>query len=221
MLHFRGVQDFYLYRVPKEALPGRAVKDVELPPVYREGLMNSPYQKPLISGLAARIANFKHGVSRVGEAEEPGQTFGHMWKWVPARVRVHVDRAGRPLSRATVRWWRSRPAGLGDGRVQGVTADRAPDGTQELNRLGEATVREDYLGKSGATRDERSLWLLVEVESEGEKRFAIITGLWLNEMYAAGNEYIATRWLDWESMELTATAEPDDEIDSSVEDAGR
>lgn len=217
MLHFRGVQDFYMYRVPKEALPGRAMRDVELPLVYREGLMNSPYQPPRISALAAHIAKTKTGIARVGAAEEPEQPYGHMWQWLPARLRVHVDLGGRPLSRATVRWWRSLPAGLSDGRIQGVAADRPPDGEGELNRLGEVAIKGDYLGAT-KPREERSLWLLVEVEQRGEKRFAVITGLWLNEMFASGRETIATRWLDWESMEVTPEPEAKDELDRSEQE---
>lgn len=203
MLHFRGVQDFYLYRVAKEALPGRASRDVELPMVYRDSLMNSPYQTPRISALAAHIANFKGGIARVGVAEEPDQPYGHMWQWLPARLQVHVDLGGRPLARATARWWRSLPAEYGGRRQHGVQADRAPDGSAMLNRLGEVSIRGDYLGAK-LPRDERSLWLLFEVEYEGERRFAIISGLWLNEMYASEREIIATCWLDWESMEVMA-----------------
>lgn len=220
MMHFRGVQDFYMYRVPQEALPGRAVRDVELPLVYREALMNSPYQAPRISALAAHTANTKKGIARVGAAEEPEQPYGHMWQWLPSRLRVHIDLGGRPLSRATVRWWRSLPAGLSDGRIQGVAADRPPDGESELNRLGEVTIKDDYLGAT-KPRAERSLWLLVEVEHEGEKRFAVISGLWLNEMHASGKVTIATRWLDWESMEMTEQPDTANDNSSSVDSGTR
>lgn len=201
MLHFRGVQDFYLNHVPKGALPGRASREIELPRAYRQCIMNSPYQEPRISGLASRIANFKAGIARVGTAEEPGEPYGHLWKWLPDRVKIHVDRGGRPLTRGTLRWWRARPGEFDGRRQQGVEHHRPPDGEALLNRLGEAVIGGDYLGAL-LERPERSYWLLFEVEYEGARRFGLVHVLWLNEQFLLENRHSAVVWADWESLEI-------------------
>lgn len=208
LLHFRGVPDYYIHRVPEEALPGRARQAHELMPPYRRDIMNDPYGEAWISPLTARIVNSKFGVSRVGACEDTENPYGHVWNWIPDRLRLHVDLGGEPLAGADVRWWRSRPGDFDDGRLQGVAADRPPDGSMRLNRLGEWTIHGDYLGALNP-RHERSLWLLFEIEHRGETRFGIVPGLWLNEAWAAGHEKLATWWTDWEALTPVAGDDPE------------
>ena len=156
--------------------------------------MNSPYQEPRISALTAAIVNAKHGVARVGACEEPDHEHGHMWRWVPKRVAVEVQRDGEPLGDAQVRWWRSRPMeGLGDPRRQGVPAGIVPDVDDAAEIDGALLGRAD-------PRPQRSLFLLVEVEHAGAARWDVIRLLELNEAWAAGHRERYLHVLDWAAM---------------------
>lgn len=192
LMHFRGVPDSYIYRIPEGALPGRCDEAIELPEPFRSDLMNNPYQAPQIGALTAAIANSKAGVSRVGACEDTANPYGHQWKWLPRTLAVQInDSAGRPMSGAKVRWYRSAPLGLEDGRIQGVAADRAPDGQAATDAAGQVRIAGDYLG-AASEQPQRSLWLLVEVEDAGgHKRFGIVSGLWLNASFAAGGRDVA------------------------------
>ena len=129
LLHFRGVQDFYLYEAADGALPGRWKGKLPLPHRYATDLMASPYQPPVLGEYAAVMANVRRGVARVGACEDTANKFGTMWNWVPARIDLHLSKGGAPLAAARVRWWRSLPrAGLPSEAPEGVAADRAPDG---------------------------------------------------------------------------------------------
>ncbi len=200
LLHFRGVPDSYISFIPPAALPGRATKEVALPDRFRLGIMNHPYQPPRISALASVVANAKAGVARVGACEEPDHEHGHMWRWVPERLTLALTKDGVPLAGARVRWWRSQPmTGLGDPRRQGVPEDAAPSGEAAADARGVVTLEGDYLGRADP-RPKRSLWLLVEAEHEGERRFGVILLLSLNELYAAGHAKRATLPLTWEEL---------------------
>lgn len=187
LMHFRGVPDYYIYRIPEGALPGRCDEAIDVPEPFRADLMNSPYQAPQIGALTAAIANSKAGVARVGACEDTANPFGHQWRWLPRTLAVQInDSAGRPMSGLAMRWYRSAPLGLEDGRIQGVAADRAPDGRASTDSAGQVRIAGDYLG-AASEQPQRSLWLLVEVEDAGgRKRFGIVSGLWLNSSWAAG-----------------------------------
>jgi hypothetical protein len=58
----------------------------------------------------------------------------------------------------------------------------------------------DYLGSRAAAVSQRGLWLLVEVERAGAKRFEIVYGLDLNLAYARGDKFFTTVRLDFASM---------------------
>jgi len=189
LMHFRGVPDYYIYRIPEGALPGRCAEAIEVPEPFRSDLMNSPYQSPQIGALTAAVANSKAGVSRVGACEEPSNPYGHQWNWAPESLAIEInDSSGKPLAGQSVRWYRSLPAGLEDLRIQGVAADRPPDGEAKTNAAGRIRITGDYLGAAG-NQPHRSLWLLVEVGNSVEsRRLGIVNGLWLNAAYAAGSK---------------------------------
>ena len=200
MVHYRGVGDYYIYRIERGCLEGWTKGAVDLPDKYRLDLMNSPYQQPRIGALTAHVMNFKQGVSRVGACEETAQPYGHMWTWLPRSLRVRILRDGRPVQKAAVRWWSARPAGRGDRRLQRAERSRAPDGAALTDKDGIARVRGDYL-RSKRPRAERSLWLVVELSHEGESRVGIVYGLWLNAAYAAGHRDQATRTFVWKDLQ--------------------
>lgn len=201
LIHFRGVPDFYIYDIPKEALPSRATAHVGLPEIYRRDIMNSPYQPPRISFLTASIMNSKRGVSRVGACEEPDHPFGHQWTWTPRRLSVRLTQHGKPLPDATIRWFRSRPMDFRDPRMQGVPADAAPDATLTTSPQGLADIEGDYLGRADP-RHTRSLWLLIEVTHDAKRRFAVVSGLWLNERFARGDTDHTTLELDFDALTI-------------------
>ena len=190
LMHFRGVQDFYLYEVADGALPSRWKGKLPLPLRYATDLLASPYQAPLISEYAAAMANARRGVARVGACEDTDNRYGHVWNWLPGRVDLTVTKGGAPAAGATVRWWRGLPLPVEKGPPsQGVAAGRAPDGQAVADAAGKVAIAGDYLGRA-RPRDERSLWLLVEVEANGERRFEILYGLDLNLAYARGSKYV-------------------------------
>jgi biopolymer transport protein ExbD len=199
MVHYRGVPDFYIYRVPAGCLTPWTEEAVDLPEPWRGDLMNSAYQEPRLGALAAAVMNAKRGVSRVGACEEPDHPYGHMWRWLPKRLVLSFTQDGRPLAGATVRWWASEPAGLSDRRLQKVGEGRPPDATAVTDEKGRVVVTGDYMN-AGKDRMRRSLWLLVEAEHEGERRFEVVRGLWLNAAWAEGRKEEATRSLEWEKL---------------------
>ncbi|MBL1218871.1 MAG: hypothetical protein D8M59_15435 [Planctomycetes bacterium] len=206
MIHFRGVGDIYIYEIPAGALSAWTDEAVPVPEPWATEVLNYPYRDDIIVGpLAAAVMNSKAGIARVGSCEDTTIEYGHMWKWVPAELKVAVTDAGgaSALAGATVKWWASRSAGLEDARVQGVAADRAdsPDGQGS----GEAaSITGDYLNGGKDNWDDRSLWLLVEVThpKSGERRFGIVYGLWLNTAYAAGNTESVTWTISWDELKV-------------------
>ncbi|GEM_PF-4566046 len=188
LLEFRGVQDYSMYRIEAGALPGRCDDAIDLDKPFKDDLMNRPTQSPRIGALAAAVANSKAGVAQLGSCKDPRNEFGHVWRWLPDRVRLQIlDKDDKPITGLKVQWFRSLPRAQGD-ETQGVTADRPPNGTTTTDSSGEAIIRGDYLGVRSAP-DLRSLWLLVAAEDEaGVRRFAVLSGLWLNAAYAAGSK---------------------------------
>ncbi len=190
LLHFRGVQDFYLSEVADGALPGRWRGKLALPKRYAQDLMASPYQPPVLGEYTAVMANLRKGVARVGACEDTDNLkFGHVWNWLPPRIDLVVTKDGRPAPGARVRWWRSRP--IGPKGAAGVPEKAEPDGRADADEGGKASILRDYLGRA-LPRAERGLWLLVEVEIGGETRFEIVYGLDLNLAYARGDKYGTT-----------------------------
>jgi hypothetical protein len=206
VVHYRGVPDYYISRIPAGNLAGVTADAVDLPEPYRGDLMASAYRTPRLGDLAALVMISKRGVSRVGACEEPEEPYGHMWRWLPERLVLEVARDGEPMRGARVRWWASEPGGGPDFRVQKVDPARKPDGEADADEGGRIEIRGDYLNR-GRKRIERSLWLLVTVESEGgERRFAIVYGLELNEAYAKGDREEQVRRLAFEDLRPAATA---------------
>jgi len=206
LLHFRGVQDFYLYEAADGALPGRWKGKLPLPHRYAIDLMASPYQPPALGEYAAVMANVRRGVARVGACEDTANKFGTMWSWIPARIDLELTKAGAPLAAARVRWWRSlaRP-GLPSEAPEGVAADRVPDGETTTDDAGKAVLAGDLLGRAHPPA-ERGRWLLVEVEAGGERRFEIVYGLDLNLAYAKGDKYgTPIRWSFDDLLRLDGT----------------
>jgi hypothetical protein len=200
ILHFRGVQDFYLSEISDGALPDRWKGTLPLPERFAKDLMRSPYQAPHLSEYTAVMANVRRGVARVGACEDTENRYGHVWNYLPGRVDLFLTRGAAPLPRATVRWWRSRKAlDLLEGKAQGVAVGRAPDGEAVTDERGRVTIGGDYLGRS-RPRDDRSLWLLVETEVEGARRFEILYGLDLNLAYARGDKYGTALLWRWEDL---------------------
>ena len=67
----------------------------------------------------------------------------------------------------------------------------------DLNRV---PIEGDYLGR-GRPREDRSLWLLVEVVPPGETAgFEVVYGLDLNLAYARGEKYGANLRRRWEDL---------------------
>lgn len=188
LLQFRGVQDFSMYRIGAGALPGRCKDAIDLDEPFRDDLMNNPSKSPRIGALAAAIANSKAGIAQLGSCKDPRNEYGHVWRWLPRTVRLQiVDKDDKPVSGLKLKWYRSLPLETGD-ELQAVTADRPPIGSTTTDTSGETIIRGDYLGVRSAP-DQRSLWLLVEAEDEaGTRRFAVLSGLWLNAAHAAGSK---------------------------------
>ena len=86
-----------------------------------------------------------------------------MWNRLPARLDLALSREGKPLSGATVRWWRSKAQeGLLDGRTPGVAAGRAPDGEAATDAAGKASIG----GETG--------YMLAGVLTCGEAAFSVM-----------------------------------------------
>jgi hypothetical protein len=208
LLRTRGVPDYAPYAVAEGALPGRLGGAMPLPRPHAADLAASARQTPAIGEVAAVVANARRGAGRVGDPEDPADRDGHVWSWLPARIDLALSRGGRPAAGATVRWWRARAEeGLLDGRTPGVARGRAPDGEAVADAAGRASVGGDYLGRS-APKGERSRWLLLEVESDGERRFEVLLGLDLNLAYARGHKYGWPRPVRFEDLRPAGTASP-------------
>lgn len=188
LLQFRGVQDYAAYRIEAGALPGRWSEAIEVPEPFAGDLMNRPGQSPRVGALAAAIAKSKAGISRLSPPDDPKKPYGHVWRWVPPSVKMRViDADEQPVAGLKVTIFRSMPTAEGSA-TQGVSAERPPNGTTETDANGEAVIRGDFLGARSAS-DQRSRWLLVETQDgAGVRRFAILSGLWLNAAYAAGSK---------------------------------
>jgi hypothetical protein len=89
--------------------------------------------------------------------------------------------------------------GLGDPRRQGVPEDAEPEGAVVTDDGGAVEIAGDYLGRSDP-RAKRSLWLLVEVEHEGEVRFDVVRLLDLNEAWIAGHRDRYEHALSWGAL---------------------
>lgn len=210
MLHFRGVQDYYIYTIPAGAVSHWTDTEISLPELWQSEIMNSPYKEFSISALTAAIVNSKKGVARVGACEDIDNEYGHMWKWVPKSITVKLTDGSTPIQKAMVSWWRSLPVtglkDVSDSRFNGVAVDRVnnPDGKGISNSAGEFVIDGGYLGQSESEFTKRSLWVLYEVThpGSGEKRFGIIYGLWLNTVYAAGNTDEATLEVNWSDLQV-------------------
>ena len=198
LLHFRGVPDYYIYPIPARAISGWTDDRIRIPSVYADDMLNDPYIEPKLSRLTSLIINAKHGVARVGACEETDHEYGHMWLWVPETLNLQIMDKDRYLAGTRVRWWRSLGAGLAEGRIQGVDDERDADGIGLTDGLGLVTISGDYLG-STRPRSERSLWVLFDVEHARKRRFGIIWGLELNELWALGQRdktVISVQWND-------------------------
>jgi hypothetical protein len=200
LLRSRGVPDYALWAVPAGALPGRTPEAIPLPERFAKDLAATPRGRPVVGELSAVLLNARRGVAVVGDPEDPGDRDGHVWNRLPARIDLALTRGGSALAGATVRWWRSKTQeGLLDGRTPGVAAGRAPDGEAVADAAGKASISGDFLGRS-APKGERSRWLLVEVESSGERRFEVVLGLDLNLAYARGHKHFLARSLRFEDL---------------------
>jgi hypothetical protein len=196
LLRLRGIPDFGRYAAAAGALAGRADAGLALPRRWAEDLMASPAQPPRIGEWTAMLANANAGISAVGEPDDPADArFGRTWRWIAPRLDLVVSDGGSPASGATVRWWRSLPSPtLPPHQPQGVAADREADGKATTDATGKVSIVGDVLG-SRAPLGQRSLWLLVEVERAGVRRFEIVYGLDLNYAYARGDKFFTTiRW---------------------------
>lgn len=195
IFHYRGVPDYYIYNVPAGSLPGRSPEGWKLGSspgtayLMRE-IMNDTYTAPEVSWLTATIANSKKGAARVGACENPEQTFGHMWQWVPGELTLRVE-PGEGEAVEAIRVYRAKPGQGRDARVQRVTADAEPIASAAGASVG---LDGDYMN-SKASRNERALWLLVEADvtsgAETERRWMIATLLEMNEAFARGSQ---TEW---------------------------
>lgn len=199
LLHFRGVPDYYIYPIPAGAIGRWTEERVGIPSIYADDMLHSPYKEPELSRLTSLIVKAKHGVARVGACEETDHEYGHMWRWLPKELKLEVMDDDRKLAGTRVRWWRSRSAGLPDGRIQGVDDDLEADGVALTDGNGQVSISGDYLGSARA-RPERSLWLLFDVEHTRTRRFGIIWGLELNELWASGKKDGATISIQWADL---------------------
>lgn len=188
LMQFRGVPDYADYRVAAGALPGRANEAIDVPEALHDDLMSSPATSSQIGALAAAIANANAGVSRLGDASDPSNEFARTLRWIPGKVRVRlVGTDGKPMQGVKVSWIRSLPISAGEAD-HGIAANRTPDGAATTSAAGDVIIDGDYLGIANKP-GKQSRWLLVEAESAaGERRFGIISGLWLNAVYAAGSK---------------------------------
>jgi hypothetical protein len=211
LLRLRGVPDFARYAAAKGALPGRAHLGLPLPHRFSADLMASPDQTPKFTELTALLVNSNTGLSIIGDPDNSNDIrFARTWRWIPPRIDVVLNDGAAPAAGAAVRWWRSLPMkGLPESMPQGVAEGRAPDGEATADATGTVPIVGDVLA-SNAPDALRSLWVLVEVERAGAKRFEIIYGLDLNLAYARGETSVATFQWDISSMLVPGAKPPAD-----------
>ena len=237
LLRTRGIPRLEGYVPGAGALPGRSDGAMPLPAPFAGDLAAEGAAMPSIGEWTAVVLNQRRGVFRPGSADDPVDArFGVAFTWLPGRVALELAREGggdgrprgesggeggeagasppgagvgaaQPLAGTIVRWWRARRgAGLPEG-VAGVAADRPPDGSVTSDAAGRFALAGDLLGHA-APPGERSRWLLLEVESGGERRFAILSALDLSLAYARGAKYLATFRLEWERLRTVRPAAP-------------
>ncbi len=224
LLRARGIPRLEAYAPGVGALPGRVAGAWPLPAPFADDLAAEGASVPVVTEWTAVVLNQRRGIVRPASADDPGDArHGLLWTWLPGRVDVEVVRSGAgdgrvrgesggaggegsrgaavPLAAATVRWWRARRGpGLGADGV-GVAADRAPDGTATADAAGRVTLAGDLFGRAQPSED-RSRWLLLEVEAGGERRLGSLSALELSLAYARGAKYAAAVRLDWERLRV-------------------
>ncbi len=183
--HFRGVQDFYLFPtkegdVAKTDAAGNPLPLLTLRPEFADDTMMNPYKATWWSEYTTAVIRMKRGISRVGRCEDPANTFGHMWRHVPAKVAVQVlGEGGKPLRYAEVEIY--RPVRGEDGRPR-VAADAEPIASGKVGAEGMFELGEDPFGKR-MTEAERAPWVLVVIKREGVVRARYVTVMDANLAY--------------------------------------
>jgi len=199
--HFRGVEDFYAFPtkpgdVAKAGPTGQTFPLLELRPEYADDTMNNPYKETCWSDYTAAVLQMKRGVARVGRCEDPHNTFGHMWRHVPAGIVLQViGKDGKSIRFVDVEVYRPvRSADDGRGRV---AEDAAPLFAGKVGEDGTFTLGDDPFGKRKAEAD-RALWLLVVLRREGVERARYLTLLDMNMAYWRGQQDKAVFQVVWE-----------------------
>lgn len=183
--HFRGVQDFYIFPtregdVGKTDAAGNPFPLLSLRPEFAEDTMNNPYRQTQWGEYTAAVIQMKRGVSRVGRCEDPANTFGHMWRHVPARIAVQViGEEGKPVKYADVEV--HRPVRGEDGRWR-VAKDAKPLAEGKVDADGFFDLGDDPFGKRKAEAG-RAGWVLLLVRREGAVRARYLTLLDMNLAY--------------------------------------
>ncbi|KAF0244886.1 MAG: hypothetical protein FD180_2107 [Planctomycetota bacterium] len=198
--HFRGVQDFYLFPtkagdVGKLDAAGNPLPLLTLRPEFADDTMNSPYKATWWSEYTTAVIRMKRGVSRVGRCEDPANTFGHMWRHVPAKVEIQViGEEGKPVKYAEVEVY--RPVRGEDGRAR-VAKDAKPLSEGRVDEVGFFDLGEDPFGKRKAEAS-RAPWVLVVIKREGAIRARYLTLMDMNLAYWKDQKERAIFRLVWD-----------------------
>lgn len=199
--HFRGVQDFYIFPtregdVLKTNAAGGPLETLRLREEFASCTMNNPYKETRWSEYATAVIQMKRGIARVGRCEDPHNTFGHMWRHVPATVKVQViGLDGKPVPFVEVEVY--RPVRSGDDDRLRVAADAAPLFAGPAGKDGTFVLGDDPFGKRKA-ESSRALWVLVLLKREGVVRARYLSLLDMNTAYWKGQQAEATFQLVWE-----------------------
>lgn len=198
--HFRGVQDFYTFATKEGDVAltdpaGNPFPLLSLRPEFADDTMMNPYKETKWGEYTTAVIRMKKGISRVGKCEDPRNTFGHMWRHVPARSVVQVlGDGGKPLKYVEVEIY--RPVRGEDGRPR-VAADAEPLAAGKVGADGTFEMGEDPFGKRLA-EGERAPWVLVLIKREGLVRARYVTLLDANLAYWKDEKERAVFRVVWE-----------------------
>lgn len=182
----RGVPDFaaFLTRPGEVAfrLPsGEFIEPLRLRPEFEQDIMFDASGEGTWSDYSAIAIQMKRGIARLGRWDDPHNTFGHLWRHLPAQIEVQViDRDGKPLRRVEVEIY--RPVRSGEEGRPRIEAGAEPLFRGETSAEGMFTLGDDPFGRR-KVEAQRAPWILVVLRRNGVARYRYLTLLEMNMRY--------------------------------------